>query len=438
MQGLFQNRSKPLLFLNTFMTQATPKHDPYSALRFIEFRFFIAARLTLTLSILIQEIVINWTVYNFTRDPWTLGLMGLIEAIPIIGVSLFGGHVADKFNRRKIILLFVVLLMFGSVYLTWFTYNATEHLTRYGTLPVFCVVFLVGVARGFIGPTMSAFVTQLIPKTIFTNSAAWSSSVWQLGAVGGPALGGIFYALFGASTTSLIASVLMLLTMLFYLFIADKPVPVKTKKESLIESLTAGIKFVFKNQFILTAISLDLFAVLFGGAVAMLPVFADKVLHTGPEGLGYLRAAPALGAVIMAVFLAYYPPLKNSGKKLLMCVAAFGCCMIGFALSKNFALSFALLALSGMFDNVSVVIRSTIMQLMTPDEMRGRVSSVSSIFVSASNEIGAFESGVAAKLMGLIPSVIFGGVMTLLVVCGAYKFAPSLRKLHLGKKEMME
>ncbi|HKR04116.1 MAG TPA: MFS transporter [Bacteroidia bacterium] len=415
------------------MEEAIKKHDPYSALRFKEFRYFFAARLLLTLAFQVQVIVINWMAYEHTRDPWTLGIMGLIEALPIIMVSLFGGHYADKFNRRKIILICVFVLIAGSAFLTWFSYNGALNLQQFGVMPVFAVVLLIGIARGFLGPAVPAFSAQLIPKEFYTNAAAWNSTVWQLGSVAGPAIGGICYAKLGASITSFIALILMLATVVFYMLISNKPIPEKSKEETLFESLSSGIKYVFKNQVIISAITLDLFAVLFGGAVAMLPVFADQVLHVGPDGLGYLRAAPALGAVIMAVVLAYYPPVRNSGKKLLWNVALFGLCMIAFALSKNFILSFVILLLSGMFDSVSVVIRHTIIQLFTPDEMRGRVSSVNNIFIGASNEIGAFESGLAAKVMGLIPSVIMGGVVTLLVVAASLKFAPNLKNLHLQK-----
>lgn len=369
--------------------------------------------------------------YEHTRDPWTLGLMGLIEAIPIILVSLFGGHYADKLNRRNIILACIGALMAGSVFLTWFAYDKTTHLQMLGVWPLFGVIFLIGIARGFLAPAVNAFAAQLVPKEIFANAATWNSSVWQLGAVAGPAAGGLFYAWFGPDVTAFISFLMMLSAAMFYLLIKPKPFTPSNTDESIWQSLTTGIRFVMKNQVIVSAITLDMFAVLFGGAVAMLPVFADQVLHTGPDGLGYLRAAPALGAVIMAIILAYYPPVKNSGKLLLINVALFGVCMIAFALSKNFYLSFSLLLLSGMFDNVSVVIRHTIIQAFTPNEMRGRVSSVNSIFIGASNEIGAFESGLAARLMGLIPSVIFGGMMTLAVVAGAVRFAPSLRKLQL-------
>jgi MFS family permease len=406
-------------------------HDPFSSLRIGEYRYFIGARLTLTIGFQIQAIVINWMAYEHTRDPWTLGLMGLIEAIPIILVSLFGGHYADKTNRRNIILACIGALMAGSLFLYWFAYDMSANLQLLGVWPLFAVIFLIGVARGFLAPAVNAFATQLVPKQIFANAATWNSSVWQLGAVAGPAAGGLFYAWFGPDVTAFISFLMMVASGIFYLLIKPKPFVPANAEETIWQSLKTGIGFVMKNQVIVSAITLDMFAVLFGGAVAMLPVFADQVLHTGPDGLGYLRAAPALGAVIMAVFLAYYPPVKNSGRLLLINVALFGVCIIVFALSKNFWLSFSLLFLSGMFDNVSVVIRHTIIQALTPNEMRGRVSSVNSIFIGASNEIGAFESGLAARLMGLIPSVIFGGMMTLAVVATTIKAAPSLRKLHL-------
>ncbi len=409
------------------------KHDPFSSLRFREYRFFIAARLTLTLAFQIQALVINWLIYDYTKDPWKLGFMGLIEALPIIGVSLFGGHYADKYNRKKIILLFIGVLMAGSLFLVWFTHDGMEKLRQFSTFPIYAVVFLIGFARGFLAPAVNAFAAQLIPKILYTNAATWNSSVWQLGAVAGPALGGLFYAWWGPSISSFIALAMMLVSIFLYLNIKSKPKSGNYVEEPMLKSLASGIRFVFRNQPILSAISLDMFAVLFGGAVAMLPVFADQILHVGPDGLGYLRAAPAAGAVIMAAYLAYFPPMKNPGRILLINVALFGISMIAFALSENFLLSFVLLLLSGMFDNVSVVIRHTTIQTLTPDEMRGRVSSVNSIFIGASNEIGAFESGLAAKIMGLIPSVIFGGVMTLLTVGAAWRFAPSLQKLQFSK-----
>lgn len=412
-------------------SQINQKHDPYGALRFREFRLFVVARLVLTIAFTMQAVIVGWLIYDHTKDTLSLGLIGLAEAIPAIGIALFGGHAADRMNRRKLILLSLTVLFAGSVFLSLFTLDEIHSMKMYGTLPVYAVIFIVGLSRGFFSPASSAFLAQLIPRQQYGNSAAWSSTVWQLGAVIGPALGGLMYGFFGSCISSLAVSVLILAGIVCYLIIKSKPVPQTKEGETLFQSLSSGIRFVFSNKIMITAITLDLFAVLFGGAVALLPAFADQVLHAGPQVLGYLRAAPALGAVSMAIFLAYYPPFKNAGIKLLLCVAAFGVCMILFAISKNFYFSFVLLALSGMFDNVSVVIRSTIMQIMTPEEMRGRVSAVNSIFIGSSNEIGAFESGVAARLIGLTCSVIFGGGMTLLVVAMAYKLAPSLKKFDL-------
>ncbi len=378
-----------------------------------------------------QALLISWMAYEHTRDPWTLGLMGLIEAIPIILVSLIGGHYADKLNRRTIILFCIAALMAGSLFLVWFGYDKQINLQRLGIGPLFAVIFLVGIARGFLAPAVNAFAAQLVPRQTYANASSWSSSVWQLGAVAGPAAGGLSYAWFGASMAALFSFLMMLLAAGFYSLIKPRPFNQNNEKEGIWQSLRTGIRFVMKNQVIVSAMTLDMFAVLFGGAVAMLPVFADQVLFTGPDGLGYLRAAPALGAVLMAIVLAYFPPINHSGRWLLTNVALFGICMIAFALSRNFYLSFTLLLLSGMFDNVSVVIRHTIIQAFTPNEMRGRVSSINSIFIGASNEIGAFESGLAAKWMGLIPSVIFGGAMTLVVVGCTYHLAPALRKLNL-------
>jgi len=408
-------------------------HDAYSAFSFPEFKYFVAARFLLTVSWQIQAIVFGWFIYSFTKDPLSLGFIGLAEAIPSISIALFGGYLADKYDRRKLILIFLTIFFFTSAGLAFFTFNGQNNLETYGTLPVYVMIFITGIVRGVLGPTSVAFSAQLIPKKEYANASAWSSSVWQLGAVAGPAIGGLVYGFGSAYMASVVSCIGIILTMLLYTRISSKPIPKTTIHLSLFENLTTGIRFVIKNKVMLTAISLDLFAVLFGGAVALLPMFADQVLGTGAEGLGVLRAAPAFGAVIMAILLAYKPPVHKAGSKLLWAVAGFGICMICFALSKNFYLSMALLALAGMFDNVSVVIRATIMQALTPDDMRGRVSAVNTIFIGSSNEIGAFESGVAARILGLIPSVIFGGCMTLLVVGMSYRFAPSLRKMNLAK-----
>ncbi len=402
-------------------------HDPYASLRFKEFRYFIWAKLLLTLALQMQAVIVSWLVYEKTHDPLSLGIIGLAEAIPAISLSLYGGHIADRVSRKSILMWTTLLMFLGSVFLVLYVYNYVGS----SVLLAYFVIFIIGIARGFHYPAQSAFWAQLVPKDNYVNSSTWNSTVWQLGAVAGPAFGGLCYGWFGAGKSCIIVCLFILICITYYYRIAHKPIATFNQTETLKESLLSGIKYVFKNNIFVGALSLDLFAVLFGGAVALLPVFADKILHVGPEGLGFLRAAPAVGAVIMALLMAHHPPRKNAGIKLMLCVAGFGLCMITFALSNNFYLSFGILFFSGAFDNVSVVIRSTILQSFTPDEMRGRVASVNNIFVGSSNEIGAFESGTAAKLLGLVPSVIFGGAVTLLVVAITYKLSPSLRKLQL-------
>ncbi len=402
------------------------KHDPFLALRFTEFRHFIIAKFFLTAALLMQSVILSWLIYHKTKDPISLGLIGLTEAVPALSIALFGGHLADRISRRALLICSTVVMLVASVLITIYVHNTSS----ISTLPIYFTIFFIGAARGFHAPAQSAFWGQLIPKQFYVNASTWNSSLWQIAAVAGPALGGLSYGAIGVFYSSVIVCVFMALAILLYLLIADKHVVYKNVNESLAQSLKAGVKFVFNNQYIISAISLDLFAVLFGGAVALLPMFADQILHVGPQGLGILRAAPAAGAVVMAIVLAYFPPRVNAGVKLLLSVAGFGLCMIGFALSSNYILSLTLLFLSGAFDNVSVVMRSTILQTHTPDEMRGRVSAVNSIFVGSSNEIGAFESGVAAKIFGLIPSVVFGGFITLLVVGITYAKADKLRKLN--------
>lgn len=402
-------------------------HDPYASLRFKEFRYFIWAKLLLTLALQMQAVIVSWLVYEKTHDPLSLGIIGLAEAIPAISLSLYGGHIADRVSRKSILMWTTLLMFFGSGFLVLYVYNYVGS----SVWLAYFVIFIIGIARGFHYPAQSAFWAQLVPKDNYVNSSTWNSTVWQLGAVAGPALGGLCYGYFGAGISSIIVCGFIAICILYYYRISHKPIALFSQTETLKDSLLSGIRYVFKNNIFKAALSLDLFAVLFGGAVALLPMFADKILHVGPQGLGFLRAAPAVGAVIMALLMAHHPPRKNAGIKLLLCVAGFGLCMIAFALSHNFYLSFAILFFSGAFDNVSVVIRSTILQSFTPDEMRGRVASVNNIFVGSSNEIGAFESGFAAKLLGLVPSVIFGGAVTLLVVAITYKLSPSLRKLQL-------
>lgn len=388
----------------------------------------------MTLALQMQSLIVSWQIYEYTRDPLWLGMIDLTEAIPFLLTALFAGHVADLIERKKIVVNAAVVLSICTALLCYFTLHHGELLHHYGVWPVYGVVFITGVARAFIAPSLFAFLSQIVPRGQYSNAATWSSTVWQIGAIGGPAVGGLLYGIIGITNSYATVLVLMIFSLVSLSFIASRPIPPKQKKESLFESLGQGIKFVFGNQEILGALSLDLFAVLFGGAVALLPIFADQVLKIGALGLGILRSAPSVGAVLMGAIMVYRPPMKNAGKKMLVAVAGFGVCIIVFAYSSSPVFSFILLALSGAFDSVSVVVRSTILQLMTPDEMRGRVSSVNNIFIGSSNEIGGFESGVAAKLVGLIPSVVFGGSITILVTGYTAIKSKKLRQLQLDTK----
>jgi MFS family permease len=409
---------------------APVKHDPFAALRIREFLFFLNTRFFLTLAIQMQSVIVGWQIYEYTKDVLALGMIGLAEAIPFIIVSLFSGHVADIYNRKRIIIVFTSLLIICTSTLLYFSLETSTVIQTHGTLPIFLVIGGIGVIRGFLSASFPSFMAQIVPRELYANSATWNSTVWHVASIIGPAMAGFICAVsFEAAYEVNIAMIVT--SVISFFFIKSKPLPAKEKKETLSESLSAGIKFVFSNQLILGALSLDLFAVLFGGAVGMLPAYADKILHVGAEELGFLRAAPAAGAVLMALILAYRPLSKNAGRNLFLSIAAFGVATILFGISTNYYLSLFLLFLTGAFDNVSVVIRHTILQLSTPDNMRGRVSAVNSIFIGSSNEIGGFESGVAAKLMGLMPSVVFGGAMTVLIVGITAKLAPKLRKLDL-------
>ena len=408
-----------------------PKHDAYAVWRIKDFRFFILARFTLTFGIQMLSLIVSWQVYSITKDPFSLGLVALAEIIPFLLIAMFGGQVADKYNRKKIIVFANILYLICGIGLLFLTFKFSFLFETFKAIPIYLLVVLTGLARGFIYPSQMALMAQIVPRENYANSTTWNSTAWHIAVVTGNAAGGLIVGFAGLNIGYLIASISIALGLMSFLCIKSRPLPAMEKKDGFFENLFAGVRFVFSNQILLGAMALDMFAVLFGGAVAMLPVFADTILHVGSHGLGFLRAAPAVGSVTMALILAYYPPTLRAGRNLLLGVAGFGVCMIFFAFSNSFMLSMVILALSGMCDNVSVIIRGTIMQMYTPDNMRGRVAAVNSIFIGSSNEIGAFESGSAARLMGLIPSVIFGGIMTLVVVGTTGKLAPTLRKLSL-------
>ncbi len=404
-------------------------HDSYAALRIAPFRWFIASLWTITLGTQIQMLVVSWQIYEMTRDPLSLGLIGLAEAIPFISSSLFSGHLADRLERKRIALVATFAHILCTAALLAFTLYPSTRLHG-STWPIYAVVFLSGFARSVLKPAATALSAQMMPRELYGNSIAWRTSTWQSAAVIGPAVGGVLYAAGGAAFSYIVALLLMVISQatLFLIKGTFRAASVG-ERESLKESLATGLRFVFGNSLLVGALSLDLFSVLFGGAVALLPIFAVEILHVGPRGLGLLRAAPAVGSVLMGIALAHRPPLRKAGRALLIAVALFGVSMIAFALSKNFYLSLFILAFSGAVDNISIVVRSTLLQVYTPPEMLGRVSAVNQIFIGSSNEIGAFESGVAARFMGTVPSVVFGGFVTLLVVAVVALQVPALRRL---------
>ncbi|MFO0321490.1 MAG: MFS transporter [Bacteroidota bacterium] len=438
---LFSNPLKVILF-DKYLNNTFVCMDFKSSIQIFkhkEFRWFVFGRFFLTIALQMQMSTICLQIYyEFTDDVLTQGLLGLTEALPFIVTSFFSGHVADIVSRKRILLMGCVALFIGSVFLFAYSTSLFQGLLAFGTGPLFVVVFLFGITRSFLAVSITPFMSQIIPRKFYTQSTTWNTTAWHLGAILGPVLAGILYGYsnsFHANWCYGTNCVLFLLAIFFYTLIASRPIPVKNKTETFKESISAGIKFVFKNKLILSVLSLDLFAVLFGGAVALIPSFTDKILHLGPESYGLLRTAPAFGAVLMALYLFIKPPGKKAGVNLLISVSAFGVFTILFALCTNYWLAFAMLLLTGAFDNISVVIRHSILQLSTPDEMRGRVSAVNNIFIGSSNEIGAFESGVTARLLGLVPSIIFGGAATIMVVLGIRKLNPKLEKLDLTKLE---
>ena len=408
---------------------AAEARDPYAALRSPDYRWFIGSLGLITLGLQMQGVVVGWQVYDRTGDPLALGLVGLSEALPFLAVALFGGHAADRLNRLRLCLASALCLAFCSALLCLFTWRSITGPLATAVAPIYGIIFLTGIVRAFYRPANVALGTDLLPKERYANGVTWRVSVFHTGMVLGPALGGLVYAWRGPVAAHFLVMALLLTGFAGLLLIHYVPKPVRPREGSIFASLGEGLRFVFSQRLLLGAISLDLFAVLFGGAVAVLPVFAKEILKVGPQGLGVLRAAPAVGSVLMGIALAHLPPLRRAGRTLLVCVAAFGVAMIAFALSRSFLLSCLLLAASGAVDNISVVLRATLLQTLTPEHMLGRVSSVNQVFIGSSNEIGAFESGLAARFLGLVPSVVFGGCMTLLVVAFTTWKVPELRKM---------
>lgn len=407
--------------------------DPYAALRYKEFNLFLVVRFALVFAWSMQFIVIEWQVYSLTKDPLSLGIIGLMEVIPAVSMALFAGHIVDQKEKRTMLIRCIVgfsCISLGLFLLSWpVIIDGWPHRSvLYG---IYFLVFLGGFVRSFIGPTIFSLVALIVPKKIYPNAATWSSSVWQMGAVLGPALAGFSISWIGVHWSMILIFGFAVMALTFLLQIGRKPILNPKIGEPVFQSLKEGLHFVFGTKTVLVAITLDMIAVLFGGAVALLPVYAQDILKVGPQGFGILRAAPAVGAFLMMISSTHFPLHRNAGKKLLAAVFGFGLCMIVFGISTIFWLSATALFISGAVDGISMIIRQTILQLKTPDNMRGRVASVNSMFVGSSNELGAFESGVTAKLMGTVTAVVFGGTMTLLTVGITALVSPVFRKLDL-------
>ncbi|MEN9723443.1 MAG: hypothetical protein RJB38_1429 [Pseudomonadota bacterium] len=407
---------------------------PSSAFQSLAFRKLVSARFLFSVSVQLQAVVMGWMVFAIKRDPLDLGLIGLVEAVPALGLALYAGYVVDRSNPLKVYRRVIFVSMLSAGILLFQAIRGAEWSAGSQLIALYSSAFLTGLARGFAAPAMFALMPQVVPREALAASSAWMTSAFQVAAIGGPAIGGALFAwgggalAFGVEVALLLASQLVLITVA----IPIRPAPV-SERGRFREDLLVGLKYVFGHELLLSALALDMFAVLFGGATALLPIFASEILKVGPSGLGWLRAAPALGALIISVLLIRRPIARNAGVALLLAVAGFGLCIIAFGLSREFWLSVVVLALSGALDSISMVVRGAIVSLCSPDSMRGRIASVNSIFIGSSNELGAFESGLAARLLGAVPAVVFGGMMTLVVVGTTWRLAPRLRKLDLDR-----
>ena len=403
-----------------------------AAFRYRNFRLFQIARFLIVAGLEMQSVAVGWQIYEITRRPLDLGLVGLAQFLPGLLFFLAGGHVADRFDRRHVLLACYSCFALCSLALLTITLRGLH-----GVAPVYCVLVAMGFIRVFNGPAGQAFAPLLVPPEVFPNAAAWGSSIFNAGTILGPVIGGVLYALRGnpiavyfTATTAIATSVLMIAAI-------RVPGVQQLSRGRDWQTVMAGFQYVWRNKLILGTTTLDLFAVLLGGAVALLPVFSREILHAGPRGLGLLRASPGLGAALMAFALAYAPLRRHAGIKMLCCVGAFGAATVVFGLSRNLYLSMFALFLVGAADMVSVIVRSTLVQLATPDEMRGRVSAVNMLFIGTSNEFGQFESGITAQWMGAVPAVVFGGVGTLVVVALWSWLFPALRNVDYMTQESL-
>jgi MFS family permease len=414
------------------MTNITTKHDPFASVRIIEFRNLLMGRFLFIMGLRMMGTLVGWWIYQLTKDPFAIGLIGLSEVIPALSFALYAGHVIDISEKRKLLLKGMTFyLACAIVLLALSTVFTSQHLSNYQlSYCIYFIVFCTGIIRAFTGPVFHTLLAAIVPKPILSNATTWNQGTWLTASVCGHALAGFLIAGIGNTGTLIAIVALVSISFVYMTLLKSRPSLNVAGEKKTWKSITEGLNFVIKTKEVLGALSLDLFAVLFGGAVAMLPVFATDILHVGSQGFGMLNAATDMGAIISVILLTIFPLRKKQGAILMFAIAGFGSCIIIFALSKWFILSFAALLLSGILDGFSVVIRGTILQLKTPDNMRGRVMSVNSMFINSSNELGQFESGVAARLLGVIPSVIFGGCMTIMVVIVTAFKAPALRKME--------
>lgn len=408
------------------------KANPFAAVAIPEFRNLLMGRFFFITGLRMMSTLLNWWIFHLTSKAFAIGIIGLSEFLPAFLFALYAGHVIDISEKRKILLRGIVLYLITAViFLSLSTSFTSERLTTHWiAICIYITVFFTGVIRAFTGPTFNVMLASIVPKPVLQNATTWNQGTWLSASVTGHATGGLLIAYAGITNTLVCVCALIIFSLFFLVQLKKKPsLNVKGEKKTW-DSVIEGLQFVFKTKELLGALSLDLFAVLFGGAVAMIPVYTALILKVSPIAYGWLNAASDIGSVCIVILMTLFPLTKKQGTKLMFAVAGFGLCIIVFAISRNFWLSFAALMVSGMLDGISVIIRGTIMQLKTPDNMRGRVSSVNSMFINSSNELGQFESGISAQLLGNIPSVIFGGCMTLLVVGFTWFKAPSLRKME--------
>lgn len=414
------------------MIKSSISHDFRDALRIPDIRLFIGSVGFFTLASRALAVVIGFQIYTITHTALSLGWLGLVEAIPAITLAPFGGYIADHFNRRKILLITRAASCACTLVLAILSHQSREN-PLYG---LYAMIFMAGVARGFADPANSAFEAQVVPKKLTVNASSWISSTWITCAVIGPAVIGFIFDAWGATGSYIVISTCFILSWILTVLIPPKHQPMPQQKNPLFKSIRAGWAFVFKNQPLWASMSLDLFAVFFGGAIILLPIYAHDILRVGAKGLGILNAAPSLGAMLMTLAATRHPPIERAGRNLFLAVFGFGVSIIIFAFSKNFWLSITALFLSGVFDGVSMVIRRSVLRLLSPDELRGRIASANSIFIVASNELGALESGMLAAWIGTIPCVAVGGIMTLLIVAGTAVSARQLRELRFDLHTM--